>query len=111
VDGGTRENLLKAQRTLLELGGSRESHELIKEDDAVVRGTNMIKRAHLRGCRIGPHVYIEDDVLVSKGAEVCESMLLRGALVEEGAHVVGSIIGPDFVVERGRVVHDKILAR
>ncbi len=36
---------------------------------------------------------------------------MRGALVEEGASVRGSIIGPDFVVEKGRVVRDEILAR
>ena len=43
---------------------------------------------------------MEDDVLVSKGAEVAESMLLR-ARIEEGARVRGSIIGPDCVVEKG----------
>jgi mannose-1-phosphate guanylyltransferase len=111
IDCGTRENILVAQRTLLNLGGGRSSPELIREDDAVVVGTNMLLRAHLRGCRIGPHVYIEDDVLVSKGGEVAESMLLRGSLVEAGAKVENSIIGPDCVVREGQVVKDQILAR
>jgi mannose-1-phosphate guanylyltransferase len=110
VDGGTRENILKAQRVLLDLGGGKEAPELIKED-ATICGSNMLQRAHIRGCRIGPHVYMEDDVLVSKGAEVAESMLLRGALIEEGARVRGSIIGPDCVVEKGRKVINEILAR
>lgn len=111
VDGGTRENILKAQRILLDLGGSMESTGLLREEDATVVGPNHLQKAHIRGCRIGPHVYMEDDVMVSRGAEVSESMLLRGALVEEGACVRGCIIGPDYVVEKGQVVRDEILAR
>ncbi|MBI0582840.1 MAG: NDP-sugar synthase [Methanomassiliicoccus sp.] len=111
VDCGTRESIIAAQRTLLDLGGGKVSPELIQEDDATVVGANLIMRAHLRGCRVGPHVYIEDDVLVSRGAEVSESILLRGALVEEGAKVRGSIIGPGHVVAKGQDVKDEILAR
>jgi mannose-1-phosphate guanylyltransferase len=111
IDCGTRDTLLKAQRVLLDLGGARDSPDLIKEDNAVVLGSNMLQRAHLRGCRIGPHVYMEDDVLVSSGAEVSESMVLQGALIESGAKVHGSIIGPGCVVEKDREVRDEILAR
>jgi mannose-1-phosphate guanylyltransferase len=111
IDCGTRETILKAQRVLLDLGSGRESPELIKEDNASVLGSNMLQRAHLRGCRVGPHVYMEDDVLVSNGAEVSESMVLRGALIEEGARVHGSIVGPGCVVEKGREVRDEVLAR
>lgn len=111
IDCGTRENILQAQRTLLDLGGGRTSPDLIREDDASIRGTNMIQRAHLRGCRVGPHVYIEDDVLVSKGAEVAESMLLRGALVEPGGKVVNSIVGPGYVISQDAIVKDQVLAR
>ncbi len=111
VDCGTRESLLTAQRTLLDLGAGRISPDMISEDEAVLVGTNMVLRGHLRGCRVGPHVYIEDDVLISKGAEVSESMVLRGALVEDGAQVHGSIIGPDCVVANGEVVRDQVLAR
>jgi mannose-1-phosphate guanylyltransferase len=111
VDCGTRETILKAQRVLLDLGSGRESPELIKEDNASVLGSNMLQRAHLRGCRIGPHVYMEDDVLVSNGAEVSESMVLRGALIEEGARVHGSIVGPGCVVAKGREVRDEVIAR
>lgn len=111
VDCGTRDTLLKAQRVLLDLGGARDSPDLIKEDNAVVLGSNMLRRAHLRGCRIGPHVYMEDDVLVSSGAEVSESMVLQGALIESGAKVHGSIVGPGCVVEKDREVRDEILAR
>jgi mannose-1-phosphate guanylyltransferase len=111
IDCGTRETILAAQRTLLDLGAGRSSPELIREDDAAVVGANMLFRAHLRGCRIGPHVYVEDDVLVSKGAEVTESMLLRGALVESGARVHNSIVGPDYVVREGQMVRDQILSR
>jgi len=38
-------------------------------------------------------------------------MVLRGALIEEGAKVQGSIIGPDCVVARGQAVKDQIVAR
>lgn len=111
IDCGTRENILAAQRTLLDLGGGRLSPELIKEDDASLVGANMVQRSHLRGCRVGPHAYIEDDVLISRGAEVSESMVLRGALIEEGAKVQGSIIGPDCVVTRGQSIKDQVVAR
>jgi mannose-1-phosphate guanylyltransferase len=111
VDCGTRENILSAQRTLLDLGGARISPDMISEDDAALVGSNMVLRGHLRGCRVGPHVYVEDDVLITKGASVSESMVLRGALVEEGAQVQGSIIGPDCVVARGEVIKDQVLAR
>ncbi len=111
IDCGTRDTLLKAQRVLLDLGGAKDSPDLIKEDNAVVLGSNMLQRAHLRGCRIGPHVYMEDDVLVSNGAEVSESMVLHGALIESGAKVHGSIVGPGCVVEKDREVRDEILAR
>lgn len=111
IDCGTRENYLKAQRTLLDLTGNTESPDLVKEDGAKVLGANMVQRACLRGCKVGPHVYMEDGVTVSPGAEVSESMLLRGAVVEEGAFVTGSIIGPGCVVQRGRRIVDEILAR
>ncbi len=111
IDCGTRETLLKAQRVLLDLGGARNSPDLITEDNAAVLGLNMLQRAHLRGCRIGPHVYMEDDVLVSSGAEISESMVLRGALIESGAKVHGSIIGSGYIVEKDREVRDEILAR
>lgn len=110
VDCGTRENILSAQRTLLDLGGGKQSPEMIREDATLV-GANMVLRAHLRGCRVGPHAYIEDDVLISRGAEISESMVLRGALIEEGARVQGSIIGPDCVVAKGQLVKDQIVAR
>lgn len=111
VDCGTRESILMAQRTLLDIGGGAISQEMIKEDEAALIGTNMVLRGHLRGCRVGPHVYVEDDVLISKGAAVSESMVLRGALVEEGAQVQNSIIGPDCVVAKGEIVKDQVLAR
>jgi mannose-1-phosphate guanylyltransferase len=111
VDCGTRETLLKAQRILLDIAGGKVSSDLIREGNPALVGSNMLQRAHLRGCQVGPHVYMEDDVLVSNGAEVSESMVLRGALIEEGAKVHGSIIGPECIIEKGRVVKDEIIAR
>ncbi|WP_019178105.1 sugar phosphate nucleotidyltransferase [Methanomassiliicoccus luminyensis] len=109
IDCGTRENYLRAQRTLLGISGSSESPGLTNEGAEVV-GANMLQRARLKGCRIGPHVYAENGVTVSAGAEVSESMLLCGASVGEGAVVRGSIVGPGVAVGKGQRVIDEILA-
>ncbi len=54
VDGGTRENILKAQRILLDRGGGMESTDLLREDDAVVVGPNLLQRAHVRDAASAP---------------------------------------------------------
>ena len=111
IDCGTRTNYLEAQRLLLQRKAAASSADLIMEEEVELTGENLLQRAHLRGCQIGPNVYIEDDVLVSAGARVVNSMLLRGALLEEGAVVENSIIGQVCIVEKNSTVRDTILAK
>jgi len=108
VDCGTRENLLLAQRTLLEREGeTMEACQLTK-------GTHLIAPNHLRGarledCSLGPYVSADPGVEVRPGAVVSNTLLLPGCRVGRDARVSDSIIGPSAVVEEGMSVRGQIL--
>jgi mannose-1-phosphate guanylyltransferase len=108
VDCGTRENLLLAQRTLLEREGQTvEACQLTK-------GTRLIVPNHLRGarledCILGPYVSADPGVEVRPGAVVSNTLLLPGCRVGRDARVSDSIIGPSAVVEEGVSVRGQIL--
>jgi mannose-1-phosphate guanylyltransferase len=110
VDCGTRENLLLAQRILLELSGDSTW------DCEFNGGMEMVQPNHMTGtvmsnCRIGPFVYSENGVSVGSGSEVRSSILLQGAKVGHDALVVNSILGPGTQVEDGMRVVDTILIK
>ena len=111
VDCGTRANYITAQKILLNNGYAHVSTDAILEDNVKLTGQNLIKRAHLRNCNIGPNVYIEDDVLVSSNVTVSNSMLLRGSLIEEGSTIEGSVISQGCIVTKNSVVTDTISAK
>lgn len=111
IDCGTRANYIAAQKLLLSNGYAEVSADAILEDDVKLSGQNLIKRSHLRNCTVGPNVYIEDDVLVSSNVTVSNSMLLRGALVEEGSVITNSVICQGCVVAKNSVVTDNILSK
>ncbi len=111
IDCGTRANYIAAQKLLLNDGYAEVSADAILEDDVKLTGQNLIKRAHLRNCTIGPNVYIEDDVLVSSNVTVSNSMLLRGSLIEEGSIITNSVISQGCVVTKDSVVTDTISAK
>jgi len=115
VDCGTRESLLRAQRTLLAQGGGATSPQALLERSSV-KGDISIGRSEVRDCIIGPNVFVGDSVrigppngTVGERARVRGSMVLDGAVVEEGAQVSECIIGPGAVVRRGENIEKMIL--
>jgi NDP-sugar pyrophosphorylase family protein len=60
--------------------------------------------------RLGRHVVIGPEVSVEAGADLDEAVLLRGARVEAGAAVHGSILGPRSVVGRTARLVGAVLA-
>jgi mannose-1-phosphate guanylyltransferase len=59
--------------------------------------------------RVGRWVAIGDGVRVGAKAEVDEAVLLAGAVVEDGARVVASIVGPRAIVGSGATLVDSVL--
>jgi mannose-1-phosphate guanylyltransferase len=109
VDYGTRDNMLLAQRIILELEGDSVG------DCDLVGGVDMIQPNHIgkatiSECRIGPFVYVEDGVMVEPGSEVRHSMLLEGCSIGKGATVVDSIVGPGYSIEPCAEVVGRILS-
>ena len=43
-------------------------------------------------CTIGPAVYVESGAAIGHGATVRESIVLRGARVPDGAHIVRQVV-------------------
>ena len=109
VDCGTRENYLRAQKTLMDLGETRNQ-------PATMNGrVELLEPVHLTGtkldsCTVGPYVFAEPNVTISAGAKVSNSTLMRGAIIGPGAVVRNSLIGPGFLVERDQGSVDVILA-
>ncbi|MBM4237843.1 MAG: NDP-sugar synthase, partial [Euryarchaeota archaeon] len=107
IDCGTRENFLRAQRTLLDLGGGGEEGAI--SDGARVTPPNFLRGIDIEEAAVGPYVSAQEGVVVRRGAEVSDSILMHGALIGEGARVQGSILGPDVAVADGAQVRDTIL--
>jgi mannose-1-phosphate guanylyltransferase len=108
VDCGTRESYLKAQRTLMDLGIP------MNRSTASNGNVNLVEPVYLVGtrldsCSVGPYVFAGPDVAIGAGAEVSNSVLMRGSSVSPGAVVRNSIIGPGFVVEKDPGAIDVIL--
>ncbi|HSL68475.1 MAG TPA: NDP-sugar synthase [Actinomycetota bacterium] len=101
LDLGTPQTYLRAHFDILEgkVGGERYPAPFIA-DGAVVD-----RRAHL-----GRWVVVGTGASVGPGAEIDDSVLHAGAVVEEEARVVGSILGPGSVVGAGATVIESALA-
>ncbi len=108
IDCGTRENFLKAQRTLLD----RRKYESCfrSEGRTEINPPSFINGAILRSGKVGPYAYIEEGAILGSGCLVTDSMVMSGAEVGEGATVRGSIIGPGCRIPAGRSVENDILA-
>ena len=108
VDCGTRETYLKAQRTLMDHGVTGTPYVSLTGKVEMVEPL-LLSGAMLDSCKIGPYVYAEQNVIIGKGAEVSNSMLMEGAIVRPGAVVRNALIGPGFVVEKEAGAVDVIL--
>ncbi len=108
VDCGTRESYLRAQKTLMDFGMTKNQSSLLSGK------VELIEPVHLTGtrldsCTVGPYVFTEANVTIGAGAMVSNSMLMRGVTVSPGAVVRNSLIGPGFVVEKDTGAIDVIL--
>jgi mannose-1-phosphate guanylyltransferase len=108
VDCGTREAYLKAQRTLMDNGVTGTRSVSLAGKVEMVEPL-LLSGTWLDSCKIGPYVYAEPNVRIGKGAEVSNSMLMRGVIVRPGAVVRNALIGPGFVVEKEAGAVDVIL--
>jgi mannose-1-phosphate guanylyltransferase len=107
VDCGTRDNYVKAQQILLETGSA-----LIKGctlDASTVKGQNRLINTSLEGCTVGPYVAAFPGCKIMKGAVISNSMLMDNVIVEEGAVVMDSLIGPGVTVAKGQKIESTIL--
>lgn len=108
VDCGTRESYLRAQKTLMDFGVTKN------QPSSSSGRVDLIEPVHLTGtrldsCTVGPYVFTETNVTIGAGATVSNSMLMHGATISPGAVVRNSLIGPGFVVEKDTGAIDVIL--
>ena len=61
------------------------------------------------GARLGRWVVVGNDGVVAAGAEVDDSVLLHGAMVERDARVLGSILGTKARIGAGAILVDCVL--
>ncbi len=111
IDCGTRESLLAAQSSLLDLSGQKILPSCKMDERTKICAPSQVHAAKLISCQIGPYAYVEDEVIVGANSEVSNSMILRGAEIGECSIVKGSIIGPGARVARGSSVLDSILVK
>jgi mannose-1-phosphate guanylyltransferase len=102
LDLGTPDKYLRAHADLLDglVVGEPAREAPCVEASALVERT----------ARIGRHVVVGPDAVVEIGADVDESVVLRGARVEAGAVVRRSILGPGAVVGANARLRDAVLA-
>lgn len=88
-------DLLNINRVYLTQGNDRPQLEA----QTVGPNTHLITPLHIeRGvviganCTIGPNVYIERDCLIGNGVQISNAMILRGAKVSDGAHVIDQVV-------------------
>ena len=107
VDCGTRENMLLAQRLILE----REPPEVPPEGvECEFVQPCLVQSRNLRCARLGPNVWVDREVKVEIGATVENSMLMKGSSVGAGSAVINSIVGPGQKVGAGQSISDAIVA-
>jgi mannose-1-phosphate guanylyltransferase len=109
TDCGTRENFLAAQRKLLEI--EPPPAPIMKPDSGwTFLSPSLMRGVATKGARIGPYACIEPCVHIGEGAEVVNSLIMKGVVLGPGSKVVNSIIGPGFKVGEGEEVTDAIMA-
>ncbi len=99
IDCGTRENLLKAFRTLM-AGKEGET----KRSSIVEAGASVSE------AEIGPNTYISSGATVGFSSSVVDSVIYRDAKIGRGCRVVNSIVDEGVVIADGALVEDTILS-
>lgn len=102
IDLGTPEKYLQAHFDILE---GRVGFEPEYPAPLVAPGAEVHLRAHL-----GRWVVVGSDSWVGADAQLDDCVLHPGAIVEDGARVVGSIVGPAARVGAGATVRRSVLA-
>jgi len=104
VDIGTPDDYLFANREILDLKAQEEE---VGEDAEVdptativhptIIGSNVKIGAH---ARIGPYTAVGDEVDVGKGTRIEESVILKGAQIDDFSSIEGAIIGESTLIGR-----------
>ena len=84
---------------------SYQAHETAVIDTGchIGDGTRVWHFSHIMaGCRIGKACNIGQNVYVAPGAEVLDSIVMPGAVIEEGAKVQYAIVAENAVVGKTR---------
>lgn len=102
IDLGTPEKYLRAHFDILE---GRVGFEPDYPAPLVVAGAEVHLRAHL-----GRWVVVGAGARVGADAQLDDCVLHPGAIVEDGAVVIGSVLGSGVRVETGAVVRGSVLA-
>jgi mannose-1-phosphate guanylyltransferase len=107
-DAGTPERLLHAQQLLFDdHRGGPGGVPLGSRGPGPVA---MMPGARATGAYLGPYVTLGPDSVAEDGARIENSVVMDGALVEPGATVVASILGPRSRVRAGHRVEKQVLA-
>jgi mannose-1-phosphate guanylyltransferase len=102
VDCGTRENLLKAFRTLMNTRcetGSGVPATTVVEDGATVTGATL-----------GPNTYVSRGAVVGESAKVENSVIYGDSRIGRGCVISNSIIDVGVVIPDGSTVVDAIVS-
>jgi len=107
-DAGTPDRLLRSQRLLFEDGRAPPTDP---PKGAVTRGpVATLPGVDARGATIGPYVTLAAGATVGEGAQIEDSVVMDGAVVEARAFVANSVLGPRSRVLAGHRVMGQVLA-
>jgi NDP-sugar pyrophosphorylase family protein len=81
---------------LAEEGGLLRSESLLPDDVKLIPPVVIEAGVTVGpGCVIGPRVYIEQGAIIGAGAQVVDTLVLRGAEVIAGQRVVAEVVAPE----------------
>jgi NDP-sugar pyrophosphorylase family protein len=110
-DCGSLVPYLKAQSAIINAEGLGIEKKAKLEGCMIERPVAIEKGARLRGTRIGPNVYVEEDCATGEGTVLDNCTIMKGAKVGKGCVISGSIIGPGCALPDAAGSHNQILVR
>ena len=106
-DAGTPDRLLRSQRLLFDDGRATRSG---LPPGALGRGPIAVAEGvRARSASFGPYVTLAVGVSVGSGAHIENSIVMDGAVVEDGAFVAGCILGPRVRVGAGHRISGQVV--